>query len=80
MSLFNLKILKYTETAFEGSVLSLYAPIFEGDCLILKGHAPFIAKLKKGTLKIQKPDGPLKIDIEGGFLDISEKCVSLVVV
>ncbi len=54
---------------FEGEADSVVAPAYDGDVGILTGHAPMMALLGKGTLRLGSGEGR-KFSVEGGFLQV----------
>ena len=63
---------------FEGSVDSVVAPAYDGEVGILPGHAPMMALLGKGTLRLG-PDGTSgRFHVEGGFLQVVDDAVRVV--
>ena len=56
---------------FEGEAKSLTVPGSEGSLGILNNHAPMIASLKKGTVKITDSSSQVhKFDIKGGVIEV----------
>jgi F-type H+-transporting ATPase subunit epsilon len=53
----NVRVVSPVETVFEGEVLSLVAPAWDGKVGILPGHAPFITLLGGGNLDMDLPGG-----------------------
>ena len=49
-------------------------PGTEGEFGVLEGHAPFMATVRDGTLKIYRTDGaqPEEIQVQGGFAEVGE--------
>jgi len=53
-------------------------PLFDGECGILPNHAPLIARLGAGELRITGTDGQLiPYYVEGGFVEILGDTVAL---
>lgn len=62
---------------YEGDATSVVVPAFDGEVGILTGHAPMMALLGKGTLRIE--GGAAKqFTIEGGFLQVVNNHVRVV--
>ncbi len=78
---FKLEIITPNEVVYIKDVASIIAPGSEGSFGILANHAPFMASLDKGELKINEP-GQTKsqiIDVNEGFLEVlNNKVVVLV--
>ena len=53
-------------------------PLFDGECGILLNHAPLIARLGTGELRITSPEGRLiRCYVEGGFVEVLENTIAL---
>ena len=67
----------------EKTVLNLEAtlvvlPLFDGEYGVLPGHAPLIARLGAGELRITGTDGQLTdYYVEGGFVEVLDDTVAL---
>ena len=73
----SIKIINPKEVVFEGHVSSLVAPGSEGLFGILPGHAPMMALLKGGYLKIEGHGQTKSIFIENGFLEVEKNKVTV---
>jgi F-type H+-transporting ATPase subunit epsilon len=64
-------------TVFEGSADMVVAPAWDGELGVLKGHAPLLALLGDGTLRIT--DGPkeTRFHVRGGFLQVVDDVVTV---
>lgn len=62
---------------YEGEATSVVVPAYDGEVGILTGHAPMMALLGKGTLRIEG-SAPKKFTIEGGFLQVVNNNVRVV--
>lgn len=57
---------------FSGEVTSIIAPGQNGLFQVLKGHAPLLAALKNGKVKISLPDkSQQSFEIADGFFEVS---------
>jgi F-type H+-transporting ATPase subunit epsilon len=57
---------------FSGEVSSIIAPGQDGLFQILKGHAPLLAALKSGKVKLSLPDKSVQsFQIDDGFFEVS---------
>jgi F-type H+-transporting ATPase subunit epsilon len=66
-----LEIITPDKKLFEGSVKSIVVPGTEGQLGILNNHAPMIASLKKGTVKVTDEQSQVqKFDIKGGVVEV----------
>jgi len=63
---------------FEGTADSVVAPAYDGEVGILTGHAPMMALLGKGTLRVGGSGEARQFVIEGGFLQVLENQVRVV--
>jgi len=53
-------------------------PLYDGECGILPNHAPLIARLGAGELRITGTDGQLTLYyVEGGFVEVLGDTVAL---
>ncbi|WP_185871602.1 FoF1 ATP synthase subunit delta/epsilon [Blattabacterium cuenoti] len=74
-----IKIFRYYKIFYQGSVISVIAPGYQGYFQILKNHAPFISILKNGILKLElKKDKKKEIKIEGGILRVNKNMVIII--
>ena len=56
---------------FDGDVSSVVAPAFDGEVGILPRHAPMVALLGRGTVRLTDPGGAVRrFDVSGGFLQV----------
>jgi F-type H+-transporting ATPase subunit epsilon len=62
---------------YEGEATSVVAPAYDGEVGILTGHAPMMALLGKGTLRIEGGSAT-RFTIEGGFLQVVDNTVRIV--
>jgi F-type H+-transporting ATPase subunit epsilon len=60
---------------FEGDADSVVAPSYDGEVGILSGHAPMMALLGKGVLRL---GGGQRFNVEGGFLQVVDNNVRVV--
>ena len=62
---------------FEGEADSVVAPAYDGEVGILTGHAPMMAVLGSGELRLGNP-GSRTFAVEGGFLQVLNNEVRVV--
>jgi F-type H+-transporting ATPase subunit epsilon len=62
---------------FEGETDSVVAPAYDGEVGILTGHAPMMAVLGTGELRLGNP-GTRRFQVEGGFLQVLDNQVRIV--
>ena len=73
-------VLTPEKEVFKGSIKSVKVPGSSGQFEILNGHAPIVASLGEGTVRILLNDGNSKeIDISRGFIEVLRNEVSLLV-
>ncbi|MCI0435437.1 MAG: F0F1 ATP synthase subunit epsilon [Gemmatimonadetes bacterium] len=64
-------------TIFEGEADQVVAPAWDGEMGILRGHAPMLVLLGKGSLRIRTSAGEQRYAVEGGFLQIVDDVVTV---
>lgn len=75
----NLYVLTPGEVVFEGQVLWVQVPLYDGLIGIWPGHAPLIASLSAGRLFFETGEGEQGLAVTGGILRVDEeRCVVLV--
>lgn len=60
---------------FEGESDSVVAPAFDGEVGILTGHAPMMALLGRGVIRLGSGQ---QFNVEGGFLQVADNVVRVV--
>lgn len=72
-------VISPVHAAFEGEAISLVAPAHDGEIGILYGHAPMVALLGTGELRIRTPgaEGERRFRVARGFLQVVENEVSV---
>jgi F-type H+-transporting ATPase subunit epsilon len=65
-------------TLFEGEVSSVVAPAFDGEVGILPGHAPMMALLGRGRLRLGEGGSAGRYEVVGGFLQVADDVVRVV--
>ncbi|HEY4217538.1 MAG TPA: ATP synthase F1 subunit epsilon [Gemmatimonadaceae bacterium] len=73
----NVSVISPEAVLYEGTTDSVVAPAFDGDVGILTGHAPMMALLGKGVLRLGT-GGAQKFNVEGGFLQVVDNNVRVV--
>jgi F-type H+-transporting ATPase subunit epsilon len=63
---------------FEGDATQVVAPAYDGEVGILTGHAPMMALLGRGTLRVSSHGGEQRFTVEGGFLQVVDDQVRVV--
>ena len=62
---------------FEGETDSVVAPAYDGEVGILSGHAPLMALLGNGQLRLGSGGGR-RFQVSGGFLQVLNNAVRVV--
>jgi F-type H+-transporting ATPase subunit epsilon len=62
---------------FEGETNSVVAPAYDGEVGILTGHAPLMALLGNGELRLGERSGP-NFTVSGGFMQVLNDSVRVV--
>lgn len=75
-----LDILTPERKVFSGNVYGIYLPGTEGSFEILENHAPIIASLGKGKMKILKDKNTTETyEINGGFVEMLNNKASVLI-
>jgi F-type H+-transporting ATPase subunit epsilon len=62
---------------YEGETDAVVAPAYDGEVGILTGHAPMMALLGKGVLRLGGQSGQ-RFNVDGGFLQVANNVVRVV--
>ena len=65
------------KTIFEGEAESVIAPAADGHLGILRGHAPLMALLGEGDLRVKSGGRTEHFHVEGGFLQVVDNVVTV---
>jgi F-type H+-transporting ATPase subunit epsilon len=65
-------------TIYEGEAEQVVAPAYNGSLGILRGHAPLMALLGTGTLRIDGAGTQLRYTVSGGFLQVVDNTVTVI--
>ena len=65
------------KTIFDGPADSVVAPAYDGQLGILKGHAPLMAVLGSGELRVTSRGNVEHFHVEGGFLQVARNVVTV---
>jgi len=72
------KVLSPARAVFDGEALDVVLPAFDGEWGVLANHAPMVAELAIGCLRVTKPDGTGEaFAICGGFAEIRDNTVTV---
>ncbi len=62
---------------FEGEADSVVAPAWDGELGILRGHAPLVALLGQGNLRVRRGNDTETFGVAGGFLQVVDNTVTV---
>lgn len=62
---------------FEGEADSVIAPAHDGELGILRGHAPLMALLGQGNLRVRRGNDTESFAVAGGFLQVVDNTVTV---
>jgi len=66
------------KTVFSQDTTFVVLPLFDGECGILPNHAPLIARLGAGELRVTDTNGQLILYyVEGGFVEVLGDTIAL---
>lgn len=69
----NVEIITPDTTLFKGEAILVQLPGAEGSFEVLQHHAPLIAILQQGRIKLQHPEKNLSFfDIKGGVMEVHD--------
>lgn len=76
----HVSVISPEQTLFEGEAMSIVAPAHDGEVGILTGHAPMMALLGRGTLRVagSAGAGERRFVVSGGFLQVVDDHVRIV--
>ncbi len=63
---------------FQGDAKSVIVPAYDGLMGILPRHAPLLALLGKGVLKVRAAGGEQRFTVAGGFVQVRDDVVRVV--
>ena len=73
----NVSVISPEAILYEGTTDSIVAPAYDGEVGILTGHAPMMALLGKGVLRLGG-EGGQRFNVDGGFLQVVDNTVRVV--
>lgn len=74
---FTVSVISPERKLFEGQAKFVVVPAFDGELGILYGHAPLMALLGKGALRIETTAGTRRFRVSGGFVQVVDNEVSI---
>ena len=72
-----LSILTPEGKAFEGEITDVVVPGVQGSFAVLNSHAPLIAALEAGTVKVRQGQGLHQFKIDRGLLEVHDNDVAI---
>ncbi len=73
----NVSVISPESVLFQGETDSVVAPAYDGEVGILTGHAPLMALLGDGQLRLGGGAGP-RFQVSGGFMQVLNNDVRIV--
>ena len=70
-------ILTPEKAVFEGEAEAVYMTVYDGECGVLPGHAPMVAQLGIGPVRLVNGAHTAVFEVEGGFAEVTGKGVIL---
>ncbi len=64
-------------TIYEGEADMVVAPAWDGEVGILRRHAPMLALLGEGDVRIRLGNAEHRFFVSGGFLQVAEDAVTI---
>jgi F-type H+-transporting ATPase subunit epsilon len=64
-------------TVFDGQADGVVAPAWDGEIGILRGHAPLMAVLGSGEMRVTRGATVERFHVEGGFLQVANDVVTV---
>src|SRR5215475_9837355 len=78
MATFHFDLVSPAKMVFAGDVTQVDVPGVEGDFGVLAGHAPMVATVKPGILKVYGGSGePQSFVVLGGFAEVSSEGLTI---
>lgn len=65
------------KTVYEGEAESVVVPAWNGELGILRGHAPLMALLGTGDVRITRGAQTERFHVSGGFLQVADDVVTV---
>lgn len=64
-------------TVYEGEADMVVLPAWDGEMGILRGHAPMMALLGEGELRVTRDGAEKTFYVSGGFMQVTDDVVSV---
>jgi F-type H+-transporting ATPase subunit epsilon len=65
------------QTVFEDQADMVVLPAWDGEVGILRGHAPMMALLGSGVMRVTRNDAEERFFVSGGFMQVADDVVSV---
>ncbi|MDO5627792.1 MAG: F0F1 ATP synthase subunit epsilon [Mobilicoccus sp.] len=78
MGQLNVEFVAADGTVWKGEASKIVARAIEGDIGILPRHAPLLAALREGEVRIDGDGGERSFTVDGGLLSVDEDRVTIV--
>lgn len=76
----NVAVVSPEEVLFEGEATQVITRTMDGEVAFLAGHAPLLGTLVECETRVYLADGSIeRFDISGGFVEVSNNTVSILV-
>jgi len=76
----NVAVVSPEQVLFEGEATQVITRTTEGELAFLAGHTPFLGTLVAGETRVYLANGSIeRFDVEGGFVEVSNDTVSILV-
>jgi F-type H+-transporting ATPase subunit epsilon len=73
----HVSVISPERTVFDGDADMVVAPAWDGQIGILRGHAPLLALLGTGGLRVTVGKENKHFNIEGGFMQVADDVVTV---
>ncbi len=73
----SVSVISPERTIFEGEADMVVAPAWDGEMGILPHHAPLLALLGSGDLRVRQGDVEQRFFVSGGFLQVAADVVTV---
>jgi F-type H+-transporting ATPase subunit epsilon len=64
-------------TVYEGDADMVVVPAWDGEVGILRGHAPMLALLGEGEMRVTRDGAEERFYVSGGFMQVADDVVSV---
>ncbi len=79
-AMLKVKIITPKEVAYDGTALTVTIPAEKGEMQVYQGHIPVLARVGRGTVRIEKPGAaPVCFEVDEGFFRVTQDEVSLLI-